>query len=224
MDRKLMIKRLEIVIAVFLIVVVVLGIFFFAFRAIPVNDDNTTQSQDELLPGFPSDPDDLIKFLDFAGLKEFSASNKKVILPTDSEVNAAYNNTALTDFNCNGDNPNECTIYEISQAGRIFYITAPTIAKLKKPVAHMNIKKTLTVSGEEVEFTYTTRNFVNAIFNDAGEVTDTVEEPSLTTVEEVYACTSSKVCFTSGRLTPDKVANDIDVAAFEAFVQALVIQ
>ncbi|MEO6728766.1 MAG: hypothetical protein ABIM99_02480 [Candidatus Dojkabacteria bacterium] len=225
MDRKLLTKRIEIVLAVLLIVVVVLGVVFLLFRSIPVSNPITSTSENELLPGIPADPNEFIKFLDLSSQTEFTALGKKIILPTDAQVNSAYNNTSLTQFSCRSDISTDCTIYEIDTAGRRFYISAPLVLNLKSRTSTASIKKKLVVAGEEVEFTYMQKKFFNAVANADGVITETIENKELTTVEEIYGCLSYKICFSTGRLEAlDKTANDLDVTAFETFVQSIVIQ
>jgi len=224
MDRKLLLKRFEIIVGVLLVVVVVLGILFFAFRSIPTVDQSIENNNGELLPGFPSDPNELIKFLDLNGAKEFTVAGKKVILPNDATISSAYNNTSLSQYVCTDNISSDCTIYEIALGGRTFNISAPLVLRLKETTAISTIKKKLSVSGEDVEFSYTQKKYYNAVLNDQGEVTSSTEVPDLTTVEEIYGCLTSKVCFNSGRLSDDKASNDSDVAAFEQFVESTVVQ
>lgn len=224
MDRKLLVKRLEIIFAVLLIVIVVVAIFILIFRTLPSNNENLSNTPEQLLPGIPSDPNDVIKFLDISGQKEFTIANKRTTLPGDDTVNSAYNNTSLSSFTCKDDTSSDCTIYEVLDSGRTFYMAAPILLKLKESTAADSVKKKLTVAGEELELTYTLRKFYNLETNDNGEVTKTTEDASLTSVEEVYGCLSNSICFNSGRLPTEKSENDLAVTAFEQFVQAVVIR
>lgn len=224
MDRKLLVKRLEIILGVFLIVVVVIGILILVFRSMPVNLTELTNSNEELLPGIPADPNEMIKFLDISGQKEFTIANKKAILPGDDIVNSAYNNTSLSEFVCKNSTSSDCTIYEISDQGRLFYMAAPIELRIKEPTSASTVKKKLVIAGQEVELSYTQRKFYNVVTNDSGEVTSTTEDPTLTNIEEIYGCLSTDICFNSGRLPNEKTTNDAAVAAFEQFVQAVVIQ
>ncbi|MFS8131434.1 MAG: hypothetical protein ACMG57_05680 [Candidatus Dojkabacteria bacterium] len=224
MDRKLLVKRLEIVIGVFLIVVVVLGILVLVFGSIPAIQAPLSDTNESLLPGIPTDPNEQVKFLDITGQKEFTIANKKASLPGDDIVNSAYNNTSLTEFVCKNDTSSDCTIYEIADSGTTFYMAAPIELKLKEPTSSASVKKKLVISGEEVELTYTQRKFYNSETNDNGEIISTTEDTSLTSIEEIYGCLSSNICFNSGRLPNEKSTNDTAVAAFEQFVQAVVIR
>lgn len=223
MDRKLLAKRVEVVFAVLLVVVVILGIAVLLFRAIPSTQDNVIDNQGELLPGFPSDPNELIKFLDLNGQKEFTASNKKVTLPGDSVITAAYNKTSLSEFDCKDISSTECTIYEVSFQGRTFYISSPIVLRLKQTTAAGQITKELPVAGENVTFTYTQRKFFTPQFNDQGEITSSIEDPTAINIEEISGCLSTKICFNSGRLINEKAQNDLDVTSFEQFVESIVV-
>ena len=217
MNRKLLITRLEIIFAVVLIVIIAIGIVFFTFRAIP-----SFQNNPEELNGSPTA--EQIRFLDITDQKEFSIASKRVILPENGLVLAAYNNTSSSGFTCQTELSDDCTIYDISIDGRLFHMSAPLVLKLKDVTSVSEIKKTLVVAGEEVEFTYTQRKYVRPTLDDEGVVEIIEQLPELTNIEEIYGCLKSGICFNSGRLTDDKATNDIDVTAFEKFVQSVVIQ
>ncbi|MEP7103687.1 MAG: hypothetical protein ABI721_03195 [Candidatus Dojkabacteria bacterium] len=219
MNTKLLRTRLEIVLAVLLVVIVIIGIAFFIFKAVPVNDSLNTDTTGNP-PGLPVEN---INYLDVSGKIELTLNNKTLSLPLGSVVISGYNNTSASDFSCIGDNGAGCTIYDIDVSGTTSYISTPYGIKLKSPVATLTDFKKLLVAGEQVNFSYGQRKFLTTIQDSDGNIKDVKEDPTLTAIEEVYGCTASNICFESGRLSEDKTVSDQQVAQFENFVQSLTI-
>lgn len=201
-------NRLEIIIAIVLVAVIVLGLLFFVFRVgqnVVDNGETTDENQDRG-----------IQPIDIQNSKEFGLIGKTITLPEGYEIGTAFVNARNSGLSCNIDEESKCTIYFIINQDVTFYVSSPNSVEEDNEYPVKPVNKILQTKLGDIEFTFDMLKIANA--KTLSDGTEELTEEVSSIVAAIRGCTvANNICFSTGNL-PQDATNAARVQLFTEFV------